>query len=88
MPIKKNISRKRNDHNLINYKEEERIAQIVSEEVYTQKFKKIEEWGKIYQKNYQKIWISNEINSSIDDILFPKIKDKLKSLKDEKNQIY
>lgn len=87
VPIKQKIFRQRNDHNLLNYKEEERIAQIVSEEGYTQKFKKIEEWAKIYKKKLSKNMNFNEINSLIDDIIYPEIKDKLKSLKDEKNPI-
>ena len=67
--------------------EEEKVAQIFSEEIYKQKFERIKEWAKMHKKNLSKDMNLDEINSFIDDILYPNIKTKLNSLKAEKNEI-
>ena len=85
--VQQKLFREVNDNNLLYYKEEEKVANNLSEKVYSQKFERIYEFAKKYKIKLSKNINPDEINSFIDDTLYPKLKNKLTSLKAERNPI-
>ena len=74
--VQQKLFREVNDNNLLYYQEEEKVANNLSEGVYSQKFERIYEFAKKYKIKLSKNINPDEINSFIDDTLYPKLKNK------------
>lgn len=84
---KQQLFRKKNDDNLLKYQEEENNLQKPTNDIFLVKKEKIREWALLNKRNFAKDITFEEINSLIDDLLFPNIINKLNLLKVEKNPI-
>ena len=84
---KQQLFREKNDDNLLKYQEEENNSQKHTNDIFLVKKEKIREWALLNKRNFAKDITFEEINSLIDDLLFPNIINKLNLLKVEKNPI-
>ena len=84
---KQQLFREKNDANLLKYQQEENNSQKHTNDIFLVKKEKIREWALLNKRNFAKDITFEEINSLIDDLLFPNIINKLNLLKVEKNPI-
>lgn len=76
-----------NDNNLLKYQTEEKVAGDCSEESKKIKVMRIREWAKCNKFNLSKEIKEDEINALVDKLVYPKLIDDLKALKEKKNSI-
>ena len=76
-----------NDSNLLKYQTEEKVAGDLSEGSKKIKVIRIADWAKCNKINLSKEIKKDEINTLVDKLIYPKLIDDLKALKEKKNPI-
>ena len=76
-----------NDSNLLKYQTEEKVAGDLSEGSKKIKVMRIGDWAKCNKINLSKEIKKDEINTLVDKLIYPKLIDNLKALKEKKNPI-
>ena len=76
-----------NDSNLLKYQTEEKVAGDLSEGSKKIKVMRIADWAKCNKINLSKEIKKDEINTLVDKLIYPKLIDNLKALKEKKNPI-
>lgn len=76
-----------NDSNLLKYQTEEKVAGDLSEGSKKIKVMRIGDWAKCNKINLSKEIKKDEINTLVDKLIYPKLIDDLKALKEKKNPI-